>query len=80
MMKDVDRSCPCYGCNKRHAEHGYNCHSDCPEYKKWADKIASENELVRRKKAEEADDIGVRITSIKRNKREKETEKCRWKG
>lgn len=80
MMKDVDRSCPCYGCNKRHAEHGYNCHSDCSEYKEYKAKAASENELIRRKKAEEADAIGVRITSIKRNKREKETEKCRWKG
>lgn len=27
----MDKGSPCLGCNKRRAEHGYNCHSDCPD-------------------------------------------------
>ena len=84
MMKEFDRSCPCYnegkGCNKRHVTSTYNCHSDCPEYKEWADDLASENELVRQRKAAEADVNGVRIKSIKKTQKEREIQKCRWGG
>lgn len=77
MCKESD---PCYKCERRQVTSTYNCHSHCPEYKKWADKIASENELVRRKKAVEADVNSVRIKSIRKSQREKEAQKCRWKG
>ena len=82
-MKDVDRNGPCYnngkGCDRRCVTSTYNCHSHCPEYKKWADNIASENELVRKKKAEESDFNCVRIGSIKKTQKEKEIQKCRWR-
>ena len=26
-----DKSCPCYGCSKRHI----GCHGSCDDYKKW---------------------------------------------
>lgn len=71
---------PCYGCERRRVTSTYNCHSHCPEYKKWADKITSENEIVRQKKAAEADVNSVRIKSIRKSQREKESQKCHWKG
>jgi hypothetical protein len=84
MMKEFDRSCPCYnegkGCNKRHVTSTYNCHSYCSEYKEWADTLASENELVRQRKAAEADVNSVRIKSIKKTQKEREIQKCRWGG
>lgn len=81
-MKDVDRSGPCYnngkGCDRRCVTSTYNCHSHCPEYKKWTDKITSENELVRKKKAQDADFNVVRIRSIKKTKKERDQQKNRW--
>lgn len=84
MMRVTDTTCPCYnegkGCDMRCVTSEYNCHSHCPEYKTWADKITSENELVRQKKAAEADVNGVRIKSIKKTQKEREIQKCRWGG
>ena len=71
---------PCLGCEKRHAEHGYNCHSDCPDYKDYHDEITTRSETIRKKRSEEADAKGVRICSIRRSQRVKEIQKCRWKG
>ena len=34
-MKIGDIERPCHNCTERHVESGYNCHSDCPRYKKF---------------------------------------------
>ena len=31
LMIPNDKSCPCYGCSKRHI----GCHGSCDDYKKW---------------------------------------------
>ena len=84
MMRYGDETCPCYnggkGCDKRQATAEYNCHSHCPEFKKWLDRIEAEGELVKSKKAEESDYNCVRISSIKKTQRVKEQQKCKWGG
>ena len=79
MMKDVDRSIPCYGCEKRHVESGYNCHSDCPDYKKFKDKCADEAKVVREIKAHEAEYTDTRIRALKKTRRKK-TKQNVWRG
>lgn len=43
-------SVPCYGCEKRRAVNGYNCHSDCPDYKAYHERNAERAEIIRKKK------------------------------
>lgn len=82
MMRDADHTCPCYNngkdCERRRVTSTYNCHSDCPEYYKWTGKVASENELVRKKKAQDTDFNVVRIRSIKKTKKERDQQINRW--
>ena len=55
MMRDVDKRVPCYNCAKRHVESGYNCHSDCPDYKVYKDAVEDEARTIREIKAREND-------------------------
>lgn len=75
MGKDV----PCYGCEKRHVEHGYNCHSDCPEYKEYHEKRVAQLETMNKKRDEEAMVVSTRLRAICKNKREKRSQNA-WKG
>lgn len=36
-MRFGDKSCPCYGCDKRCVSLEHNCHSDCEKYKQWVE-------------------------------------------
>ena len=76
----MDKGSPCLGCNKRRAEHGYNCHSDCPEYKEYHEGRVAECDLIRKKRLQEAEAKSVRIRSMKKSQRAKEVQKCYWKG
>lgn len=76
----MEKDSPCHGCEKRHAEHGYNCHSDCPEYKAYHEEREAKCELIRKKRLQEADAKGVRLRSIRKSRKAKEVQKCYWKG
>lgn len=75
MGKEV----PCYGCEKRHVEHGYNCHSDCPEYKEYHDNRTAKLEFLTKKRSEEAMVVNTRLRAINKNKRGKKIQSA-WKG
>lgn len=74
---------PCYnsgkGCERRCVTSGYNCHSDCPDYKKFSDENIARSETIRKKKGENAEFIGVRLRSIDKTKRSK-PKQTYWKG
>lgn len=74
MCKEKD---PCYGCTKRSVTSEHNCHSDCPEYKIFRDGLDEHNEMIRKKKAEEAMMTDVCIRSIERKTKPITT---KWKG
>lgn len=71
---------PCLGCTKRQVTRDYNCHSHCPDFLGLKEEDAARAEVIRQKKAAEADVNGVRIKSIRKSQREKESQKCHWKG
>lgn len=71
---------PCYGCERRCVTSGYNCHSDCPDYKEYHEERVAECALMRKKRLEDADFKGVRIKSIRKSQKAKELQKCYWKG
>lgn len=75
MGKDV----PCYGCEKRRAENGYNCHSDCPDYKVYKQKREDRAEMIRKKRAEEAMVNSVHIKAVRKQKKKNDAVKY-WKG
>ena len=53
-MKIGDIERPCHNCKKRHVESGYNCHSDCPEYKTFEEANRERLNKVRLKRDEES--------------------------
>ena len=57
-------SVPCYGCEKRRAVNGYNCHSDCPDYKAYHERNAERAEIIRKKKAEEKDYVDMKLRVV----------------
>lgn len=75
----MKRKCPCHHCGKRHVEHGYNCHSDCPEHKEWHDEEVAERDLISKKRAEEAIVIDVRANAAYKQKKKNQNVKY-WKG
>jgi hypothetical protein len=75
----MENNVPCYGCEKRRAENGYNCHSDCPDYKAFKEEQTNRAESIRKKKAEEADITDFRIQSMARGTRDKSKQNA-WKG
>lgn len=78
-MKYGDKNVPCYGCDKRRAESGYNCHSDCPEYKEYKAKCEGEAAVVREKKGYEAEFTDTRIRALTKTRRKK-TKQNVWRG
>lgn len=62
---------PCYGCTKRRAEKGYNCHSDCPDYKAYSQARAERSRAICKKRAEEHMVIGVLVKAAEKTMREK---------
>lgn len=74
MRKESD---PCYGCSKRSVTVEHNCHSDCPEYKIFRDGLDEHNEMIRKKKAEDAMITDVRIRSFEKTTKHITT---KWKG
>lgn len=61
MCKESD---PCYGCERRCVTSSFNCHSDCPDYKAYHDKLAERSEIIRKKKAEEKDYVDMKIRAV----------------
>lgn len=57
---------PCWGCTRRRDEDGYNCHSDCPDYKEYREKLDAEADLIRHKKAEDQLLTDTRIRSVEK--------------
>ena len=76
----MDKDSPCHGCEKRHVENGYNCHSDCPDYTAYHEGRVAECSLLRKKRLQDAEAKSVRIRSMKKSQRAKEVQKCYWKG
>ena len=76
----MDKESPCLGCEKRHAEHGYNCHSDCLEYKEYHEERVAECALFRKKRMQDAEAQSVRLRSIRKSQKAKEVQRCYWKG
>lgn len=75
----MDKNVPCYGCEKRHVEHGYNCHSDCPEYKEFHEERVAKIAQIRHKKNEEAMVKEIHIRAAQKIQKKKRT-KSYWKG
>ena len=76
MSKEIT---PCYGCDKRRAEHGYNCHSGCPEYKAYQQARCDRAKMICKKRAEESIVKEVRARSIQKTLKEKR-KPIMWKG
>lgn len=74
-MRDVDRSVPCYGCDKRCA----GCHSSCESYKEYHDKVTAEREAIRKKKEAEAMMTDTRIRSMEKTRKVKPKQTL-WRG
>jgi hypothetical protein len=78
MAKD---NSPCYkdgvDCPKRTVHP--NCHSTCPEYKKYSDGLTAKNEFIRKKKAEDAMVTETRIKARTRTSGTKLKQGV-WKG
>lgn len=70
---------PCYKCEKRCVTHEYNCHSHCPEFKKIKDMEQQKAEIIKKKRAEEADVTDLRIRSMNRITRDTKKQNA-WKG
>jgi hypothetical protein len=70
---------PCYKCERRHVTSEYNCHSHCPDFKELKDEQTARAEVIRKKKAEEADITDFRIQSMARVTRDKSKQNA-WKG
>lgn len=66
MCKESD---PCYGCERRCVKSGYNCHSDCPDYKDYKQEAEKRAELIRKKKAEESLFIDTRLKAIRKTQK-----------
>lgn len=62
---------PCYGCPRRWATTKDNCHSSCKEYKDWAQAKAEEAAMIRKKKAEEAEVVGVLVKAAEKTNERK---------
>lgn len=76
MCKELN---PCYNCNRRRATSEYNCHSDCPDYKEYKEKLSDRANVIRHKKADEAMVTDVRIRSMQRTSGDKRRQGA-WKG
>lgn len=77
MMRDIDKRVPCYNCDKRHVESGYNCHSDCPDYKVYKDAVEDESRIIREKKARENDFTEAKARAVARTQRLKQRMRIR---
>ena len=67
----MDKNVPCYGCDKRRCEKGYNCHSDCPEYKAYSQARVDRSKMICKKRAEEAMVVEVLVKAAEKTTREK---------
>lgn len=74
-MRNVDRSVPCYNCDKR----SVGCHSSCESYKEYRKKISEKQEAIRKKKDEEEMLTDTRIRSMKKTRKVK-SKQTAWKG
>ena len=70
---------PCYGCERRCVKSGYNCHSDCPDYKEFHDKNCERSNIIRKKRGEDAEFKSVRVHSIAKSQKRK-IKQTYWKG
>ena len=77
MCKESD---PCYGCERRCVKSGYNCHSDCPDYKEYHDRNAARAELIRAKRAEDSIILDTRLKSMRKTQKKKAKQMAYWKG
>lgn len=76
MCKEID---PCYGCVKRRVVSGYNCHSDCPDYKAYHERNAERSEMIRKKKTEDAEFVDMKIRSVNKTAG-RQHKQGYWKG
>lgn len=58
--------CPCYKDGKDCPKRTSTCHSDCPDYKEYADAIAERRDTIRKKRAEESLVNETRFKSMER--------------
>ena len=77
-MRDSDKSCPCYNCSKRCAESGYNCHSDCQEYKEYQARVAKDKELLYKQRNNENAYIETRIKAAYKTAHKRRQQKA-WR-
>lgn len=70
---------PCYGCERRCVTSSFNCHSNCPDYKAYQDKLAERSAIIRKKKAEEHDYDDMKIRSVNKNTGKLHKQNL-WKG
>lgn len=69
---------PCYNCNKRHVESGYNCHSDCPEYKAFEKANRERLAKISLKRDEEAMMHEIKKRAIIRTANRDNKKKIKW--
>ena len=83
MIKENDRSCPCYnegkGCDKRQVTSTYNCHSDCHDYAVYKQDRMERSTVIYKKRADEAMITDTRIKSVYRTTGKKRGQSA-WKG
>ena len=74
-FKTIDKTVPCYGCEKRHN----GCHSSCAGYKTYQDKRIAKNKIIREGRAKEGMIDEVRLAAIQKVTGKKRTMPA-WKG
>lgn len=67
----IDKNVPCYGCERRRASEGYNCHIDCPDYKAYSKARADRSRMICKKRAEERMVNGVLVKAAEKTMRYK---------
>lgn len=80
MMRNGDKKGPCYNCIKRHVEHGYNCHSDCPQYISYYEENAAISKIIRDKRAEDSMILDTRLKALYKTQKKKSKQGAYWKG
>lgn len=72
MMRDSDKSVPCYNCSKRCA----GCHSSCEDYKAYQERSAKDRELLHKQRNADYAYIETRVKAAYKTAHKKRQQKA----
>lgn len=75
----VENKKPCLGCTRRKVTRDYNCHSHCPDYLGIKEEDMARAEIIRKKKAEDAEFVEMKIRAVNKTTG-KQHKQSIWKG